>query len=67
MELRGLPNGEALRIPRPRLKGISVADFRSAISRGAILLNLEIATYSDSFSVYVWIRTPKTKTYERHR
>lgn len=66
-ELNSTPEGAALQIPLSRIKGLSPADFRSAISRGASADGLKISSYSDSENFYVWLRSPKTKGYERKR
>lgn len=66
-ELKSAPDGAALKIPLSQIKGLSATDFRSAISRGAVSEGLKISTYSDSENFYVWLRSAKTKDYERKR
>jgi hypothetical protein len=64
-ELDRLPEGDALKIPLKKIKGVPVANLRSSISRATKLRDIEIATYSDEKNFYLWRRTPKTSSYER--
>jgi len=66
-ELKSVAHESALRIPLSQLKGVSAPDFRSAISRGAASEGMSISTYSDSEYFYVWVRSAKTREYERKR
>jgi hypothetical protein len=65
-DLRSLASGEAIKIPLAKLKGVSVANLRAAVSRAAGSHGLKIATYSDAENFYVWNRTKKSEQHERN-
>jgi hypothetical protein len=60
-----LPEGEALKVPLPAMKGISIQNLRAALARATGSRGLKVATYSDEEGFYVWTRTKKTERYER--
>jgi hypothetical protein len=66
-ELKSAADATAIQVPLSRLKGVSAPDFRSAISRAASAEGLKISTYSDAVNFYVWVRSSKTREYERGR
>jgi hypothetical protein len=64
-EIEKLPEGQALKIPLSRIKGVPVANLRSSMSRATKTRDIKIATYSDARYFYVWKRTSKTSSFER--
>ena len=66
-ELDELNDAEAMRIPLNSVKGLSLANLRSAISRAMKSRGVKIATFSDGDSLFVWRKTSGTSRYERKR
>lgn len=64
-EIDDLSDGQALKIPLTRIKGVPVANLRSSISRATKTRDIKIATYSDAQNFYVWKRTSRTSSFER--
>jgi hypothetical protein len=52
--LEGLPDNSAMKIPLRTLHGVSLANLRSAVNRATSSRHVEIATYSDGESFYIW-------------
>jgi sugar-specific transcriptional regulator TrmB len=52
--LSTLPRNEAMRIRLNSVRGISLGNLRSAISRAAKTRKIKIQTYSDSDYMYLW-------------
>ena len=65
-EMSTLPDGEALKVPKAAMKGISIQNMRAALVRATSSRGLKVATYSDHEGFYVWNRTKKTGRYERN-
>lgn len=65
-EIDKLAEGQALKIPFGKIKGVPVANLRSSITRATKTRDIKIATYSDAKNFYVWKRTSKTSTFERN-
>ena len=53
-DLSTLPPDEAMRIRLKSVRGISLGNLRSAISRAARTRKIKIQTYSDSDYLYLW-------------
>jgi hypothetical protein len=53
-DLRTLPPDQAMRIRLKSVRGVSVSNLRSAISRAARIHKIKIQTYSDSDYLYLW-------------
>jgi len=53
-DLSTLPPDEAMRIRLKSVRGISLGNLRSAISRAAKTRKISIQTYSDSDYLYLW-------------
>jgi hypothetical protein len=53
-ELKTLPPDQAMRIRLKGVRGVSLSNLRSAISRGARIHKIKIQTYSDSDYFYLW-------------
>jgi hypothetical protein len=53
-ELSTVGAGTALAIPLTDLDGISLANLRSAVHRGATAAGLEIETLADEENLYIW-------------
>lgn len=53
-DLSTLPSDEAMRIRLKSVRGISLSNLRSAISRAAKTRKIKIQTYSDSDYLYLW-------------
>lgn len=49
-----LPPGSAIKIPLARVDGITLANLRSAIHRGAEARSMAIETMSDRDNFYIW-------------
>jgi hypothetical protein len=65
-EIGELTEGQALKIPLRKIKGVLVANLRSSISRATKTRGIKIATYSDAQYFYIWKRTAKTSSFERN-
>ncbi|SRR5579883_1282069 len=63
-EIATLPDGEAMEIPL-RDFDIPLANLRSALVKAAGSRGLNVATYSDGSTLYVWRKTAATLAYER--
>ena len=64
-ELCAVPEGEAIKVPRSVMKGVSIQKIRAAVARAASSRGLKVATYADTEGFFVWNRTKKTAQYER--
>ena len=53
-DLRTLPPDQAMRIRLKAVRGVSLSNLRSAISRAARTRKIKIQTYSDSDYFYLW-------------
>jgi hypothetical protein len=53
-DLRTLPADQAMRIRLKSVRGVSLSNLRSAISRAARIHKIKIQTYSDSDFLYLW-------------
>jgi hypothetical protein len=63
-ELSGLPDGEAIVVPAKTFN-ITLANLRSALMRATASRHIEIATYSEGSTLYVWRKTAASSKYER--
>ena len=66
-QVKGLPEGQAIKIPLDSVNGLSKANLRSALIRAASSRGMPVSTYSDRDHFYVWNRTKETAQYERNR
>ena len=63
-EIESLPDGEAIIIPLGEMQ-IPLMNLRSALTKASAARELRVSTYSDGNSLYVWRKTPGSRTYER--
>ena len=63
-EIATVPDGEALEIPLNAVD-IPLANLRSALVKAAASRGLNVATYSDENTLYVWRKTAASHAYER--
>lgn len=63
-EIRTLPDGQAIEIPRSAFD-LELVDLRSALVKAALSRGLKIATYSDDTTLFAWKKTGATRAYER--
>ena len=61
-DLSTLPSDQAMRIRLKKVRGVSLSNLRSAISRAAKIHKVKIQTYSDSDYFYLWKTEGVTKT-----
>jgi hypothetical protein len=54
LDLKTLPPDQAMRIRLKGVRGVSLSNLRSAISRAARIHRIKIQTYSDSDYFYLW-------------